>query len=265
MKTILQVLIGALVLLSLESARALDVDNYRLVDLSHAYDSQTLYWPSRPPMKFELEPLAFGETPRGWFYAANRFCTPEHGGTHLDAPIHFHRGGQTTEQLPLEKLLAAGVRIDVRDRAQKDRGYRLTREDVLAFENRAGKIRPGTIVLLQTGWSRYWPSRKDYFGDESAEDASKLEFPSYGADAARLLVEERKVAMLGVDTASIDYGRSQDFDVHRIAAASGAGGLENLTNLDQLPETGFVVIALPMKIAGASGGPARVIALVPKR
>lgn len=264
MKKILGTVFGTLAVMALEPAGAFDVQQYRLVDLSHAYDSGTLYWPSRPPMKFELERLAFGETPRGWFYAANRFCTPEHGGTHLDAPIHFYRPGQSAEQLPLEKLLAPGARIDVRAQTQKDRNYRLTREDVLAFEKRAGTIRPGTIVLLQTGWSRYWPNRNDYFGDASAEDASRLEFPSYGVDAARFLVEERKAAMLGVDTASIDYGRSQDFEVHRIAAASGAGGLENLTNLDQLPETGFVVIALPMKIAGGSGGPVRVIALVPR-
>lgn len=264
MKTILGALIGALALVAIRPACAFDVQQYRLVDLSHTYDSQTLYWPSRPPMKFELEQLAFGETPRGWFYAANRFCTPEHGGTHLDAPVHFYRSGQTAEQLPLEKLLASGVRIDVRTQAQNDRNYRMTRADVLAFEKHAGPIRPGTIVLMQTGWSRFWPNRKDYFGDASPEDASKLEFPSYGVDAARLLVEERKVAMLGVDTASIDYGRSQDFDVHRIAAASDVGGLENLTNLDQLPETGFIVIALPMKIAGGSGGPVRVIALVPR-
>lgn len=264
MKTMLAALIGALALVAIGPAGAFDVQQYRLVDLSHAYDSQTLYWPSRPPMKFEFERLAFGETPRGWFYAANRFCTPEHGGTHLDAPVHFYRRGQTAEQLPLEKLLAPGVRIDVRRQAQNDRNYRLTRDDVLAFEQRVGAIRPGTIVLMQTGWSRFWPDRKEYFGDASPEDASRLEFPSYGVDAARFLVEERKVAMLGVDTASIDYGRSQDFDVHRIAAAGGVGGLENLTNLDQLPETGFIVIALPMKIAGGSGAPVRVIALVPR-
>lgn len=264
MKTILSALISALALMATHPACAFDVQQYRLIDLSHAYDSQTLYWPSRPPMSFELQRLAFGDTPRGWFYAANRFCTPEHGGTHLDAPVHFYRSGQTAEQLPLEKLLAPGVRIDVRTQAQKDRNYRLTREDLLAYEKRVGPIRPGTIILMHTGWSRFWPNRKEYFGDESREDASKLEFPSYGIEAARFLVEERKVAMLGVDTASIDYGRSQDFDVHRMAAASGVGGLENLTNLDQLPETGFVVIALPMKIAGSSGGPVRVVALVPR-
>jgi kynurenine formamidase len=264
MKTMLIALIGGLALVAIRPADAFDVQQYRLVDLTHVYDAQTLYWPSRPPMKFELEQLAFGATPRGWFYAANRFCTPEHGGTHLDAPIHFHESGQTAEQLPLKQLVAPGVRIDVRKQTQNDRNYRLTREDVLAFERRVGAIRPGTIVLMQTGWSRFWPDRKKYFGDASTEDASRLEFPSYGVDAARLLVEERKVAMLGVDTASIDYGRSQDFDVHRLAAARGVGGLENLTLLDQLPESGFIVIALPMKIAGGSGAPVRVIALVPR-
>lgn len=264
MQSTLAALIGALALVAMSPAAAFDVQHYRLVDLSHVYDSQTLYWPSQPPMEFEFEQLAFGETPRGWFYAANRFCTPEHGGTHLDAPIHFHRSGQAVEQLPLERLVAPGVRIDVRKQAKNDRNYRLTREDVLAFEQRVGAIRPGTIVLMQTGWSRFWPSRQEYFGDASTEDASRLEFPSYGIDAARFLVEERKVAMLGVDTASIDYGRSQDFEVHRIAAARGVGGLENLARLDQLPETGFVLIALPMKIAGGSGAPVRVIALVPR-
>ena len=240
------------------------MQRYRLIDLTHAYDSQTLYWPSRPPMKFELEQLAHGDTPGGFFYSANRFCTAEHGGTHLDAPIHFHRDAKAADQLALDQLVAPAVQIDVRAQAQKDRNYRLTRDDVLAFEKRHGAIRPGTIVLLQTGWSRHWPNRKEYFGDASTEDASKLEFPSYGDDAARLLVQERKAAMLGVDTASIDYGRSKDFQVHRIAAAGGVGGLENLTQLDQLPETGFVVVALPMKIAGGSGGPVRVIALVPR-
>jgi kynurenine formamidase len=203
-------------------------------------------------------------TPGGWFYSSNRLCTPEHGGTHLDAPVHFHEGGQTTEQLSLEQLLAPGVRIDVTSMTQLDRNYRLSRDDVLRFEERAGRIQPGTIVLLHTGWSRFWPDRGKYFGDASAEDASRLEFPSYGEDAVRLLVEERRVAMLGVDTASIDYGRSRDFMVHRIAAARNVGGLENLTGLEGLPETGFTVIALPMKIAGGSGGPVRVVALVPK-
>jgi len=234
------------------------------VDLGHAYDEQTLYWPSRPPAHFELEKLSYGETPGGWFYAANRVCTAEHGGTHLDAPIHFARDRHTVDAVPLSQLIAPAVCIDVREQAAKDRRYRLQVEDVRRFEERHGRIAPGTIVLLQTGWSRFWPERSAYFGSESTEDASGLDFPSYGAEAARLLVEERKVALLGVDTASIDYGQSKDFSVHRIAGAANVGGLENLAHLEELPETGFSVIALPMNIRGGSGAPVRVIALVPR-
>jgi kynurenine formamidase len=245
-------------------ADAFDLAGLRMVDLGHAYGEETLYWPSRPAARFELERLSYGETPGGYFYAANRFCAPEHGGTHLDAPIHFARDGMTTDQLPLTQLIAPAIRIDVREQATKDRSYRLQPEDISRFEQKWGVIRPGTIVLLQTGWSQYWPDRKAYFGSESAEDASGLEFPSYGEEAARILVKDRGVALLGVDTASIDFGRSRDFVVHRIAAAANVGGLENLTNLEQLPETGFHVIALPMKIRGGSGGPVRVVALVPR-
>lgn len=255
---------AACALFASETAQSLDLRSYEMVDLTHAYDSQTLYWPSRPPMKFELRRLASGVTPGGWFYSANTLCTAEHGGTHLDAPIHFHERGLTAERLPLEKLIAPAVKIDVTRQTRADRNYRLSREDILAFEQRAGRIQPGAIVLLQTGWSRRWPNRKEYFGHASLEDASRLQFPSYGEDAARLLVEERQVAMLGVDTASIDYGPSSDFIVHRVAAARNVGGLENLTRLEALPETGFTVIALPMKVAGGSGGPVRVVALVPK-
>ncbi|HEY0680781.1 MAG TPA: cyclase family protein [Steroidobacter sp.] len=256
-------LIWAVCLASTHAA-AFDVTKYRLVDLTHPYGEETLYWPSRPADKFELQQLARGDTPGGYFYSANRFCTPEHGGTHLDAPIHFARGKKSVEQLGLEQLIAPAVRIDVREQAKENKSYRLRVQDVLGFEQRHGKIRPGTIVLLQTGWSRYWPDRKQYLGSESREDASGLDFPSYGEEAARLLVEQRGVKMLGVDTASIDYGRSKDFIVHRVAAAVDAAGLENLTRLEELPETGFNIIALPMNIRGGSGGPVRVVALVPR-
>ena len=243
---------------------AFDAAAYRIVDLGHAYDEQTLYWPSRPAAHFELEKLAYGETPAGFFYASNRFCTAEHGGTHLDAPIHFARDRHTVDQLPLTQLIAPAVRIDIRERTANDRSYQLQVADVERFEKEHGAIPAGSIVLLQTGWSRHWPNREQYLGSASAEDASGLDFPSYGEEAARLLVRERKVAMLGVDTASIDYGKSKDFIVHRIAAQADVGGLENLTNLDALPETGFNVIALPVKIRGGSGGPVRVVALIAK-
>ena len=233
----------------------------RIVDLSHAFGPRTLYWPTSPT-KFRLESLASGKTEGGFFYSANSLSTPEHGGTHLDAPVHFSEGGRTTAEIPLEQLVAPAVVIDVSSQVAADRNYRLTPGDVSAFEKQHGSIARGAIVLLRTGWSRHWPDARAYLGDDTPGDASKLSFPSYGLEAARLLVEDRGVAALGIDTASIDYGRSADFVVHRVAAARNVPGLENLTNLDQLPARGAVVIALPMKIEGGSGGPLRAIALV---
>lgn len=244
------------------SAQTLDLSRARLVDLTHPFDEATVYWPTAPH-GFELEVLSRGRTEGGWYYSANAFCAPEHGGTHLDAPVHFAEAAQATDEIPLERLLAPAVVIDVSERASRDPDYRLSANDVRAFEARHGRIQPGTIVLLRTGWGRRWPDRKAYLGDDTPGDASRLHFPSYGESAARLLVEERGVAALGADVASIDYGQSTDFIVHRIAAAANVPGLENLANLQALPPNGAVVAALPMKIAGGSGGPLRAVAIVP--
>jgi kynurenine formamidase len=245
------------------TAQTLDLSKYQVVDLSHAYGPSTLYWPTSAS-KFKLTHEASGPTAGGFFYASGTLSTPEHGGTHLDAPHHFSEKGRTTEQIPLEQLVSPAVVVDVSALAAKDRDYRLTREDVLQFEKANGPIARGSIVLLRTGWSRHWPNAKAYLGDDTPGDASKLSFPSYGVDAARLLVEDRGAAALGIDTASIDYGRSTDFQVHRIVAARNVPGFENLTNLDRLPARGAIVIALPMKIEGGSGGPLRAVALVPR-
>ncbi|MCH8071774.1 MAG: cyclase family protein [Proteobacteria bacterium] len=255
--------LGVLASITSLSAFALETADYQLIDLSHSYGEDTLYWPTSPSA-FEKEELAFGLTDGGWFYSAYSVCTPEHGGTHLDAPVHFAKGGDTTEKIPLENLVAPAVVIDVSEKAAADRNYRLTAEDLREFENRHGKIAPGTIVLLRTDWSQYWPDAMAYLGDDTPGDASNLQFPGYGEAAARILAEDRRVAMLGVDSASVDYGKSQDFIVHRIGSAQGVANLENLTNLDQLPATGATILALPMKIEGGSGGPVRVVALVPK-
>jgi kynurenine formamidase len=255
--------LGILLAISPATASALELENYELVDLSHSYGESTLYWPTSPTA-FEKEQLAYGISEGGWFYSAYSVCTPEHGGTHIDAPMHFAAGGISTEKIPLESLFAQAVVIDVSNRAAADRNYRLTAEDVEEFEKEHGEISAGTIVLMRTDWSDHWPDAMAYLGDDTPGDASKLQFPGFGAEATKILTEERKVAMLGVDTASVDYGKSQDFIVHRIGAAQGVANLENLTNLDQLPATGATIIALPMKIEGGSGGPARVVALVPK-
>ena len=258
--------VGALIVAHAESvaAQSIDLSRYRIVDLTHAFGANTLYWPTSPG-GFRLDRLAYGQTPGGYFYAAYAFSTPEHGGTHLDAPIHFAANGATADRVPLEQLVARAVVIDVSAKAAADPVYRLTPDDVQTFERRHGRIARGTIVLLRTDWSTRWRNRLAYFGDATPGDASKLRFPSYGSDAAELLVRDRGAAALGVDVASIDYGPSTDFRVHRIAAAANVPGLENLTRLDELPPTGALIIALPMKIEGGSGGPLRAIALVPRR
>jgi kynurenine formamidase len=249
---------------AVSSAMGLDLDACELVDLTHPFNNETIYWPA-PPAEFRLERLAYGMTEKGYFYAAHTFAAPEHGGTHLDAPIHFGAGKRTTEKIPLAQLIAPAIVIDVTERATADRDYRLTAEDVLQFEKTHGRIEPGSIVLLRTGWSRFWPDRKRYLGDDTPGDASNLHFPSFGEEAARLLVEQRKVAVLGTDTASIDHGPSRSFVVHQVASAGNVPALENLTRLEQLPPRGALLFALPMKIEGGSGGPLRAVALVPKK
>lgn len=244
------------------AAQEIDLDHSELIDLTHPFNSATLYWPTSPS-KFELEQISYGTSEGGWFYAAYTLCSPEHGGTHLDAPIHFSERGQTADQIPLSRLIAPAVVIDVSARAARNRDYQLTPADVRAFERENGRIEPGTVVLLRTGWNRFWPDAKAYLGDDTPGDASHLSFPSYGPESVKLLVSERRVAAIGVDTASIDYGKSTDFMVHRIAMGAGVPGFENLTNLDRLPAKGAVIVALPMKIERGSGGPLRAAAIVP--
>ncbi len=247
----------------LAPAQGIDLTRQRLVDLSHPFNAKTLYWPNQTT-GFQLQQQSFGKTPGGYFYSSYAFSAPEHGGTHLDAPIHFHEGGLSVDRLPIEQLIGPAVVIDVRAQAAKDRDYRLTRTDVLAWEKAHGAIPRGAFVMLRTGWGQRWPDRLSYFGDATPGETTKLHFPSYGVEAARYLVSERKVAALGADVASIDYGPSADFIVHQVASAAGVIGLENVARLEVLPPKGATIIALPMKIEGGSGGPVRIVALVPR-
>lgn len=241
----------------------LDLASARPVDLTHAFDEKTIYWPNSPST-FQLTRLTDGVSEAGFYYRSNSFCAPEHGGTHLDAPSHFAKDGRTADQIPLSQLIAPAVVIDVAKQAEKDADYRLTASDVREWEKRHGAVPAGVIVLLRTGWGKRWPERKSYLGDDTPGDVSHLHFPSYGKEAAEILVRERRVAAIGLDTASIDYGPSKDFIVHQIANGANVPGLENLANLEAVPETGAWIVALPMKIAGGSGGPLRIVALLPR-
>lgn len=236
-----------------------------IVDLSHAYDGQTIFWPTSEG--FRLEKVADGETEAGFYYAANNFSTSEHGGTHLDAPVHFARGRQTVDQIPLDRLMGEAVVVDVTASADANPDYQVTVEDLERWEAGHGRIPDGAILLLRTGYSRRWPDAAAYLGtaERGPSAVANLHFPGLHPEAARWLVANRPVKAIGIDTASIDYGQSRLFESHRVLYERNIPAFENLTALDRLPAQGAVVVALPMKIAGGSGAPLRAVALLPPR
>lgn len=236
----------------------------QIIDLSHTYDEQTIFWPTSE--RFRLEKTADGVTPQGYYYASNNFFTAEHGGTHLDAPVHFSQGAQTVDQIPVERFLGPAVVIDVVAQADKDRDYRVTIEDLQRAEREQGAIPPDAILLVRTGFSRRWPDAAAYLGtaERGADAVRNLHFPGLHPDAARWLAANRPVKALGIDTASIDYGQSTLYEVHRTLFERSIPAFENLTALDRLPLRGAFLVALPMKIGGGSGAPLRAMAIVPQ-
>jgi len=236
-----------------------------IVDLSHAFDADTIFWPTEQE-GFVLEEVFHGRAEGGYWYEANRFRTAEHGGTHLDAPVHFGEGRRAVDAIPVERLAGPGVRVDVSAACASDPDHAVTLAELLAFEAEHGRIPDGALVLLYTGWSRFWPDRARYLGTErrGPEAVAALRFPGLSAEAARWLAAERRVRAVGIDTASLDPGVSTDFAAHQALAAGEVPGLENLTGLERLPARGFSVVALPMKIRGGSGAPLRAIAIVPE-
>ena len=239
-----------------------DLAESKLVDLSHSFNSRTIYWPTA--QKFKLTEVADGETEGGWHYSAYNFEGAEHGGTHLDAPIHFSAGGNTADKVPLRKVVGPAVTVDVRAKANANADYLVSVQDLEAFEAANGQIARDTIVLLRTGWSSRWPDARRYLGTAERGDAAvpKLHFPGLSVEAAEWLVKQRRIRAVGIDTASIDRGQSTDFRAHRVLSAAQVPVFENVTNLNRVPAEGFHVIALPMKIEGGSGGPLRTIAII---
>ena len=223
-----------------------------MVDLSHAYGGDTLYWPTDTD-GFRLDTLARERLPAGTSMPRKRFATAEHGGTHLDAPNHFADGGDDAASIPLDRLILPGIVLDVSEAAAADPDYLVTVEDVTAWEEEHGRMPEGSAVLIRTGWAARWPDALAYLGDDTPGETGNLHFPGIGEAATRLLVEERRAGLLGIDTASIDHGQSTDFIAHRIGAAAGVPNLENIADLSGLPPTGFLLAALPMKIEAAQG------------
>lgn len=233
-----------------------------VIDLTHAFDADTIYWPTEEGFVLERGPA--GYTEKGYYYAANAFRSAEHGGTHIDAPRHFAEGRPTVDEIPLERLIGPGVVVDVRAACAADRDYRVRVADLEAWEARNGRIPDGALVLLHTGFGRFWPDRERYLGTarRGPEAALELHFPGLHPDAARWLVTERSIGAVGLDTPSIDHGPSTHFESHVVLFEGQVPALENVARLERLPAKGFDVVALPMKIRGGSGGPVRIVAIV---
>ena len=236
----------------------------RFIDLSYPFDANTVYWPTAE--SFKLETDFEGVTEKGYYYSAYRYTAAEHGGTHLDAPVHFAKGHKSIDQIPLDQLIGSGIVIDVTRPCATNSDYLVGVADFENWEKQNGRIPAGSIILLRTGFGKFYPDRKKYLGtdERGAEAVPKLHFPGLDPAAARWLTENRSPKAIGLDTASIDRGQSTTFDSHQILFAKDVPSLENVANLDQLPLKGFSVIALPMKIKGGSGGPVRIVAVLPK-
>ena len=234
----------------------------KIIDLSYAFDEESVYWPTAET--FKLEKDFEGVTDKGYYYSAYRYTAAEHGGTHIDAPVHFAQGHNSVDLIPLDQLMGPGIVIDVTVQCATNPDYLVTVSDFQNWEKQNGRIANGTIVLLRTGYGKYYPDRKKYLGtdERGAAAVAKLHFPGLSPDAGKWLVQNRKLKAIGLDTASIDYGQSTLFESHRTLFEHDIPAFENVANLDKLPLKGFSVIALPMKIKGGSGGPLRIVAIV---
>lgn len=255
------VVIAFALLIHVGSVGAHPIDESKVIDLTYTFDEHTIYWPTAKP--FQLEIVSSAKTTGGYWYAANNICLAEHGGTHMDAPIHFSQGKRAADEVPVQQLIGPAVVIDVHTQAAADADYRLAVGDLTTWEKQHGRIPKGALVVMFSGWGARWPDKKRYLGTDQAGDVANLHFPGFSREAAEFLVSQREIDGIGVDTPSIDYGQSKDFIVHQIINGANMPGLENIAALEKLPARGATLIALPMKIAKGSGGPARIIAVLP--
>jgi kynurenine formamidase len=230
----------------------------RLIDLTHTLDNDSPYWPEEAPGSPYHSSVATTYQKDGNF--TRNISMPEHSGTHMDAPVHFDPGGESVDRIVVGKLIAPAVVIDISSAAMSNADYRVTVHDIGGWIEQHGEIPPDAVVFFRTGWAVRWPSQEKYM---NADADGVLHFPGLSAEAARYLMEHARPVGIGIDTASVDSGPSTDCPVHNLTMPAGVYHLENVANLEQLPATDFSVIALPLKLGGGSGAPARVIALVP--
>ncbi len=227
----------------------------RIIDLTHTINDHLPPWPG-DKKSFEAMPNATFD--RDGFFTRS-FWSLEHYGTHLDAPIHFARGGATVDEIPAEKLFGPAVLFDVRADGERDADYALPADRVAAWEKKHGAIPAGAIVILRTGRAADWDDAVKYRGLDAA---GGMHFPGFSAGAVKVFLA-RGVVGLAADAMSVDVGASKSYEVHYLALGAGIWQVENLSDLSEIPEAGATIIAAPIKLEGGSGGPCRVFALIP--
>lgn len=226
----------------------------RVVDLTQPLSADTVMWPGAPAPGFET----ILTVAHDGFYN-RRVTVMEHAGTHFDAPCHMVEGTAKLHEIDPATLIRSAAMIDISAEIAGDPDGLLLPAHVEAFEARHGRIPDGSIVLVRTGWEAFNTDPGRYAGVPGP-----LRFPGYGADAARILVDERHAAGLGIDTLGIDSGAAVDFPVHRrISHPRGVWHLEGLQNLASLPPLGAWLFVGVLNLVDGSGSPARVLALVP--
>ena len=227
----------------------------KVVELSWPVQPNIPQWPGDPDVPFET----VAEVEQDGYFL-RRFSMGEHSGTHLSAPSSFQTRAPGHEAYSPQDLVRPAVVMDVSAQAEANRDYALTINDVLDWESDNGPIPSGCLVLLRTGWQAKWINPADYLGGSQVDG---LHFPGFGLDAVHVLLEGRGVAGLATDTAGVEPGTDTGFSVSRLALDSRLIVLENLTNLDQLPPTGALLIIGLLRLEGGSGGPVSLTALVP--
>jgi kynurenine formamidase len=235
-------------------AWVIDLATARVVDLTHPITPDMPLFPGDEP--YASEALSTLEKDA---YRSNRFSMDEHAGTHVDAPAHFTVGTATVEQIAPEQLVGAAAVVDVTAAVAASPDHRVTVDDLRGWEARHGALGARHIVLIRTGWGARWSDPARYLNQDPQ---GVMHFPGVSVEASRYL-RERGVRCIGIDTLSTDPGQSETFEQHRAFLGAGGYHIENLANLDQLPEAGAVVVVAPLPLARGSGAPARVLALVP--
>jgi len=248
---------------------ALTTGGVRVVDLTQPLEESTpvidLPPPFAPSPGVSIEQISrYDDGGPAWYWNVLRFG--EHTGTHFDAPVHWVTGkdlpDNTTDTIPVERFVGPACVIDVREQVAADPDFLLTTDALDAWEHEHGVIPARSWVLLCTGWSEREGSEAFLNIGEDGPHS-----PGFHVDTIRRLAGERDVLGVGVETVGTDAGQAGGFDppfpTHTLMQGSGKFGLASLCNLDQLPPTGALVVAAPLKVVGGSGSPLRVLALAP--